>query len=79
MHPSYGFVGIALFGWITAGLASLFVENEEKARRKRPETLHDRFDELAGRLDNIERLLAENGVGAQHEAGSSVEGDANLP
>jgi hypothetical protein len=53
------FVGIALFGWVTASLASLFVENEEKAKRNGPDRLHKRLDELDERLERIERLLAQ--------------------
>lgn len=55
------FVGIALFGWVTAALASLFVENEGKAKKHRnAEMLHDRLDELGERLNRIEFLLGES-------------------
>jgi voltage-gated potassium channel len=71
-------VGIALFGWITASLASLFVENDEKAKRRRPESLHDRFDEVTERLDRIEHLLAEKGVDIQRDAvPSDVQDDVS--
>jgi voltage-gated potassium channel len=71
-------VGISLFGWITAGLASLFVENEDKAKRGSPEALHDRFDELSERLDKIEALLVQKDLDERLETVSTTVED-DLP
>jgi voltage-gated potassium channel len=52
--------GIALFGWVTASLASLFVENEDKATKRRDhQQLHDRLDELTESVRRIEGMLRE--------------------
>ena len=52
--------GIALFGWLTASLASLFVENEDKVAMKGDhQHLHERLDELAQSVQRIEKMLSE--------------------
>jgi voltage-gated potassium channel len=53
------FAGIALFGWVTAALASLFVESssEKEARRQRDE-MQAQMSEMAQQLERIEALLA---------------------
>jgi len=53
------FAGIALFGWVTAALASLFVEtsSEVEARAERAE-LQAQVSDMARQLERIERLLA---------------------
>ncbi len=53
------FAGIALFGWVTAALASLFVESssEVEARHQR-DTMQVQISDMAQQLERIERLLA---------------------
>jgi voltage-gated potassium channel len=53
------FAGIALFGWVTAALASLFVESssEKDARRQRDE-MQAQISEMAQQLRRIEALVA---------------------
>ncbi len=49
-------VGIVIIGWLTAALASLFVESDEAA----PEvTLHQKLEEISHRLALIEARLSE--------------------
>ncbi len=53
-------VGIALFSWVTASLASIFVQREDIPV---DEALHAKLDELGERLARIEaRLPAEEGA-----------------
>jgi voltage-gated potassium channel len=51
-------VAIAIFGWLTAALASLFVESDEASADI---ALHEKLDELSTRLAAIEAHL---GVGS---------------
>jgi voltage-gated potassium channel len=59
-------VGIALFGFIAGSLASFFLETSEEKAHKAEE---DQLQEIAGRLDRIERLLSnrEGGDGSVEE------------
>lgn len=66
--------GIALFGWLTATLASLFVESDEGAQLDNTE---QQLAEVNARLERIERLLADRegdqlplGVAAEDEGGA---------
>ncbi|MEZ5124980.1 MAG: potassium channel family protein [Thermoleophilia bacterium] len=47
-------VGITVFGWLTAALASLFVERDEAAV---DEELHRKLDEVSARLARMEERL----------------------
>ncbi len=58
--------GIALFGWLTAGLASLFVENDESAV---DEELHRKVDEMSQRLAALEAHL----MGGEEATVAAVE------
>jgi voltage-gated potassium channel len=52
--------GIALFGGLTASLASLFVEKEDKVVKKGDhQHLRERLDELAQSVQRIEKMLFE--------------------
>ena len=54
------FAGIALFGTVTAALASLFVESssEVDARQQRDQ-MQAQISDMAQQLERIERLLAD--------------------
>lgn len=56
-------VGVALFGWLTAGLASLFVEQDERNAAGGERDVHAKLDAIAEQLEKlderIEQLLAE--------------------
>lgn len=85
------FVGIALFGWITAALASTFVENEGKLgsavnQKKMVANQADMVSQLTAideRLERIERFLrtpsGENGLvvldDAESTSGQSLSAD----
>jgi voltage-gated potassium channel len=62
-------VGITVFGWLTAALASLFVENDEAAV---DEELHRKLDEIAQRLSTIEAHLEDLPEGASEPDESAV-------
>ena len=65
------FVGIALFGWVTAALASLFVESgREKDARAQRDRMQAQMDEMAQQLGRIEMLLARGADGDNGEAQS---------
>jgi voltage-gated potassium channel len=59
-------VGISVFGWLTAALASLFVENDEAAV---DEEMHRKLDEISERLAALEARLA------QGEAAEEADGE----
>jgi voltage-gated potassium channel len=64
-------VGIALFSWITASMASIFVQREDIPV---DQALHAKLDELADRLARIEeRLPAERGESGREAGAAGLE------
>jgi voltage-gated potassium channel len=60
-------VGIALFGLLAGSITSMFVEKDQGAAQA------DRLDEVAQRLDRIERALATNEHGSAHHSGRNPD------
>jgi len=68
------FAGIALFGMVTAALASLFVESgsEKEAERQR-DGMQVQMDDMAAQLERVEQTLARFAVGKkEHEVGTTT-------
>jgi len=55
------FAGIALFGWLTAALASLFVESSETTAIRQRDRMQQQMDDMARKLERIELLLDSRG------------------
>jgi len=72
-------LGFLLLAMVSAALASLFVEQEEKPRDERSEELAEAaletLDRLEARLAAIERVLSERSTSVQPTGGSR---DASL-
>jgi hypothetical protein len=66
-------VGIALFSWVTASMASIFVQREDIPV---DEALHAKLDELGDRLARIEARLPADGSAPGGADRGTVSGDS---